>query len=89
MITFERNSGVHQSKTFWRWLQENPEGFFVNIVSPRSALIHRGSCWHMHFANPAQVNFLGTEKWCGAERAELERTAEARGIALRACTSCI
>jgi len=88
IIEFERDVNGKGSAEFWSWIQGNPQGYFLNIISPRHGMIHRGDCSHMKFPDPDAANFVLHEKWCAKDRETLEEYAAARQITSRECSSC-
>jgi hypothetical protein len=88
LIEFRRNRSGKGSDEFWRWIQDNPEGYFVNLTAPGQGMIHLGGCCHMKFPDPGAVNFVLDEKWCAKDRERLTEYAANRQITLRECSGC-
>jgi hypothetical protein len=74
------------SEDFEWWLEQNKDGYFVNLTAPGKAMLHRGNCGHMVFGE--KVNLVRYRKWCSSNRRELEDRARAEGIVLKACSDC-
>lgn len=75
------------SEEFERWMADNPNGYYVNLLSARRGLLHRGGCSHMRFA-PGQANLVAHPKWTSMERGELERRASRENVELALCSDC-
>jgi len=74
------------SDDFERWMKSNPEGYFVNLTSAKTARLHRATCPHMTFRNP--VNFVSRRKWVSENRSELVDRAHREHLELRPCADC-
>lgn len=72
---------------FRQWLAENPDGFFVNLTSGRTGLLHRGDCPHMKYPPDDLSNLVTRRKWVADSRRELEDHAREKGIELSDCDS--
>jgi hypothetical protein len=72
---------------FIQWIDENPNGFFINRKSSNDMMSHRGKCSHQKPYNWAHQT--GNLKACSADRVKLEHWAEIEGvIELKLCGDC-
>jgi hypothetical protein len=79
MAIFSPDSGAE----FRRWIEEHPDGYFVNITGPKTGRLHRGDCPHMVFREP--VDLVSRKKWVSEDRTELEQHAREQKIELTPC----
>ena len=74
---------------FRAWLDENPEGFYINVRKSKAPMLHRSSCGHIDAGLIASESLLtDTRKVCSQERAVLESWARSNGASLEPCSTC-
>ena len=72
---------------FIKWIDKNPDWFFVNRKSRFDMMLHRGKCPNQKPYNWAHQT--GNLKACASERVKLEHWAEVEGVAnLKVCSRC-
>jgi hypothetical protein len=87
MESFWDRDGVVKHDDFVKWLDENPEGFFINCRSASNMMLHRSTCPHLVFHVP--VSLTRYRKICSLDRAQLERWADEHGSKpVRSCSTC-
>ena len=87
MKEFRDTAGSSDHDNFVRWMDENPNGFFLNYKSPSSFMLHRVHCDHLDFKE--KVSLTSNRKLCSTDREELETWAKERSAQkLRYCSNC-
>lgn len=72
---------------FVRWMDANPDGFFLNYKSPSNLMLHRVHCDHLDFKE--KVSLTSNKKLCSTNREELEAWVRERSAQkLRYCSHC-
>ena len=77
---------------FQAWRTANPDGFFLNCKTRRSALLHSSECQHSGDTTweRSEDGDLGeTPKVCSTDYQLLERWAAQHGFTVRDCRDCI
>jgi hypothetical protein len=73
---------------FRKWLEDNPDHFFINLRGPRKGMLHRGHCPHMIFGPDDTTNLVRNPKWASPNRRELEERAKREFMAFTMCQDC-
>lgn len=76
---------------FQRWRHNNPAGFFLNLESGSSCLLHKVACAHhgnTKWGVDGGHSLTRKRKICASSIAVLEAWASSHGISLRRCTDC-
>ena len=85
--SFWDSGGRSEHDAFVRWLEENPDGFFINCRTASDMMLHRSSCPSLIFHGP--VSLTRNRKLCSSDKDMLERWASRQwGATLVYCSIC-
>jgi hypothetical protein len=73
---------------FRRWIEENQDSYFVNLLASNRGMLHRGRCHHMKFGPHDETNLVRRLKWTSDTRGELEMRARRESVELLRCRDC-
>lgn len=88
MRDFSIDSAEDGDAQFRRWLTENPDGYFVNVIGATGGMLHRGRCPHMKSGPDDPTNLVTHTKWTSRDQRELVARAEHEGRRLQRCRDC-
>ena len=92
MIIFEVDPGKKINK-FLKWIEDNPEGFYVYCQGEGEQMVHRAPCKHVRFpefkARTVDANLMQNIKVCSHDLNELaEWVKQERPGRLAYCRFC-
>ena len=92
MTVFDGSAGAGM-KELLKWIENNPEGFFVDCKGEAEQMLHRAPCKHVKLTGlktkDANADLAKNVKVCSNDRTELERWArEERPGRLSYCKYC-
>jgi len=71
---------------FVKWLDRNPDGFYINCKTARDMVLHRSSCFH---ASPLELGSLTkNRKACSSNWHKLDDWVTEQSGKLRICRDC-
>jgi hypothetical protein len=64
-------------------MEENPDGYFINITGPRTGRLHRGDCPHLRGCE--SVSLVSKQKWTADDRRDLQAWVRKEAVELLPC----
>ena len=69
IINFDGSEGK-DSASFRKWIESNPEGFYINHKGECDNMLHRSICPHVN--DPRDLDLTTNPKFCYLDRQRLE-----------------
>ena len=92
---FDNTSDPQAHEKFRRWRVAHPDGYFLNIRGPRTMMLHRVGCPHLHYNGGEEYydgvttgNLAKNKKMCSLVKHELEDWAKHTGATWTECQDC-